>query len=151
MERFWSKVVKAGPDDCWEWSACKDRDGYGDFRYGPDRGSKRVRAHRFAYELHHGSIPVGAHILHRCDNPPCVNPAHLFAGSNADNVSDKMAKGRGRWQIGTGHGNAKLTEDDVENIRALYPGHTLKFIAELFEISSASTSMIVNRHAWTHI
>jgi hypothetical protein len=75
---------------CWEWDAMRDRKGYGILMSGP----KRLRAHRISYEIHFGPIPDGLFILHRCDNPPCVNPAHLFLGTLADNNRDKTAKGR---------------------------------------------------------
>jgi hypothetical protein len=148
--RFWDKVEKT--DGCWEWTASRDRYGYGDFRYGPERGCKRVRAHRFAYEIHNGSIPDGLHVLHRCDNPPCVNPDHLFVGSNADNMADKTTKGRATGAApGPEHHLTHLTDDDVENIRALRPGHTLKFIGDLFGMTPSNVSHIVNRKTWRHI
>ena len=93
--RFWSKVQKAGPDDCWEWVAGKGGRGYGMFWLD----GKQVKAHRVAWMLENGPIPPGKGyhgtcVLHSCDNPPCVNPAHLFIGSNAVNQADMRAKGR---------------------------------------------------------
>ena len=88
--RFWSKVVKA--DGCWEWTAYRDPLGYG--RLNVD--GVPVLAHRLAYELEHGAIPDGMCILHRCDNPPCVNPDHLWLGTQADNSLDMASKGRWR-------------------------------------------------------
>lgn len=88
MERFWSKVNKT--DGCWIWTAYRDDKGYGCFGF---RG-KVWKAHRVAYELATGPIPTGAHILHSCDNPSCVNPEHLRAGTHADNMRDKVARGR---------------------------------------------------------
>lgn len=88
MERFWSKVEKA--DGCWNWNGYRDTKGYGAF--GLDR--KVQKAHRVAYILAFGEIPEGAHILHSCDNPPCVNPAHLRAGTRTDNMQDKVLRGR---------------------------------------------------------
>jgi hypothetical protein len=93
-ERFWSKVayVGAGPDDCWEWDASRDKYGYGQFSMGH---SECDPAHRVAYALAHGAVPAGLFVCHSCDNPPCVNPSHLWLGTAADNNRDRDLKGRG--------------------------------------------------------
>lgn len=90
-QRFWRDVDKRGPDECWPWKRSTMRGGYGRF---PVTSRNQQRAHRYAYELTHGPIPKDIVICHRCDNPPCCNPAHLFAGTHADNVRDRVAKGR---------------------------------------------------------
>lgn len=90
-ERFWSKVEKLGPDDCWEWLGGTRKGGYGSFW----KDGKTKVASRVSYEFVSGSIPDGMHCCHTCDNPPCVNPAHLFIGTSLTNVRDKMTKGRG--------------------------------------------------------
>ena len=88
--RFWSKVNQRGPDDCWEWQEGKSKQGYGQFTlYGA-----HLRAHRFAWMLTHGPIPDEMLVCHKCDNPPCCNPSHLFLGTHLDNQRDKKAKGR---------------------------------------------------------
>lgn len=89
--RFWLHVNTTGA--CWLWNDGQRPDAYGHFRRDDGR---QVGAHRFSYELHHGPIPDGLHVLHRCDNPPCVNPAHLFAGTRLDNMRDMIEKGRAR-------------------------------------------------------
>ena len=96
--RFWPKVNKDGPihpklkTRCWVWTAGVSRFGYGELAIG---GGKKIRAHRFAWVLSHGPVPNGLFVLHRCDNPPCVNPEHLWLGTRVDNIADMVAKGRG--------------------------------------------------------
>ena len=89
MERFWSKVQKID-GGCWLWIAYRDSKGYGSF--GLD--GKVRKAHRVAYELTYGPLPEGAHVLHSCDNPSCVNPQHLRAGTHVDNMRDRVEHGR---------------------------------------------------------
>lgn len=95
-ERFWQRVDKRAPDECWEWIAGRTKAGYGYITAGPRGSQRHVYAHRLSYELAHGPIPDGKHVCHRCDNPPCCNPAHLRLGTHADNMADMKAKGRAR-------------------------------------------------------
>lgn len=93
-ERFWSKVDKSGgPAACWPWTASVDPKGYGQFAYA-DGTRRSGRAHRVAWILANGPISAGMSVCHSCDNPPCCNPAHLWLGTNADNVADRVRKGR---------------------------------------------------------
>lgn len=95
-ERFWSRVDRRGPDECWPWTGSRNPAGYGAF----SRGGKRSNTHRVAWEMTHGPIPGRLHVLHACDNPPCCNPAHLSLGTHEDNMADMVAKGRGRGRWG---------------------------------------------------
>lgn len=90
MTNFWSKVAKAGANDCWPWTGCRMRSGYGQH----SANGCRVLAHRRAWELTNGPIPAGKYVCHHCDNPSCCNPAHLFLGTQTDNMRDAAGKGR---------------------------------------------------------
>lgn len=93
VEAFWSYVAISGSDECWLWKGAHRDSGYGQFALF-DHGNVPASAHRIAYGLANTGIPKGMHVLHRCDNPPCCNPAHLFAGTQKDNMADKKQKGR---------------------------------------------------------
>ncbi len=110
-ERFWAKVDRREGDDCWPWKASRSPKGYGWF-HAPPEGVRRdmVQAHRVAWELACGPIPPGLWVLHRCDNPSCVRADHLFLGTNADNVADKMAKGRHSVPAGDQHFSRRQPE-----------------------------------------
>lgn len=187
QEKFWEKVGIRLPGKCWEWGAGRDKDGYGLFRH--------YKAHRFSFSISNGEIPNGLCICHTCDNPPCVNPAHLFAGTNTDNIRDRDFKKRQasgdrvgrrlyperypkgddhpfrkdpslcargdkngsrvhieRMSRGIGHTNAKLTEKDVLEIRALgRAGHSYKSIAAQFGLVKSTPWFIITRRTWKHL
>ena len=96
-QRFMDKVSPEPNSGCWLWAAHTNHKGYGRFARGP-RGAGMITAHRASYEIYTGPISTGAHVLHHCDNPSCVNPEHLWVGSNQDNVDDKMRKKRYRYK-----------------------------------------------------
>ena len=144
-ERFWAKVDKSG--DCWEWTGAKDR-------YGQIGHNQKVKAaHRVSWEIHNGAIPDGMCVLHRCDNPPCVRPDHLFIGTMADNCKDRDSKGRHTPLPGESHGMSKLTEDDVNEIREhyAYGEFTQQEIANYYSVSQAVISDVLLYKTWVHI
>lgn len=143
-ERFDRKVHKA-PTGCWEWTGGRSRDGYGVFwggEYRPQGGPVMGLAHRWSYAHFNGVIPEGMYVLHRCDNPGCVNPAHLFAGTQADNVADCAAKKR-RNQIRY----RKLSADAHAEIRKRYArgGVSQSVLAKEYGVSQPTISHIVRR------
>jgi hypothetical protein len=159
VENFWKKVDQSGgPDGCWPWLASFGTGGYGKFGVGTQQTEG---AHRVAYLLAHGDIPDDLPcILHRCDNRPCVNPAHLFAGTKRDNTHDMFTKGRagqqtGKWRpiLGSASPNSKLTEEDVLVIRlAITNGtHTKAELAADYCVSEASIHKIHYRQSWKHV
>lgn len=145
MKRFWEKVDKRGPDECWEWMAGKTRCGYGTFRINP---TKKTRAHRFSWELENGPIPAGLCACHRCDNPACVNPRHIFLGTHAENMKDMTDKNRLPNKGGEKNPNARLTVKEVRLIRGLRGRQKQRVIAERFGISQAHVSGIFSGKAW---
>lgn len=149
IERFWDKVKKGAADECWEWLAYKDGDGYGTFRVE----TNKVKAHRFSYELHIGPIPAGLQVCHHCDNPPCVNPNHLFLGTGQDNTQDMMEKGRNRPSIGEQHGGAVLTDEQVLEIRSLWQTgqFTQRQLGERFGISRRQARAVIKGENWQHL
>ncbi len=142
-ERFWSKVDSSGgPDICWPWIASRFQNGYGMFRHdGRLRG-----AHRVSFELANGAIPPGESVCHHCDNPPCVNPAHLFAGTNADNTADRQAKGRSAR--GIRQGSSRLSSEDVAEIRRRYRFRHGGELAREYGVSRSTIHGIVSRQNW---
>jgi hypothetical protein len=110
IDRYLSKRPSGAQHDCWEWQAAKDAYGYGVFWLA----GKNVKAHRVAYELVNGKIGDGMLGCHRCDNRGCCNPAHIFVGSNRDNLADRQAKWR--QPHGEKHYNARLSDDDIRTI-----------------------------------
>jgi hypothetical protein len=133
-----------GPEGCWPWTGALSR-GYGKLRWG----SRDCRASRLAFEAANGHIPAGACVLHRCDNPRCVNPAHLFAGSHLDNMRDMARKGRSRRPTGELNGSAKLTGERVLAIRAAKG--TRREIAVRFGVTPPTISRIKLGNRWGHL
>lgn len=145
---FWSKVDKRSATSCWEWTGAKNRHGYGNFFH--DRSS--WKAHRFSYLIAHGEIPDNLHVLHECDNPPCVNPAHLRIGTAKDNMFDRDSRGRQADHRGIYNGRAKLREIDVIKIFTLQKSGQLQTeIATRLGVSQSTISRIIRGDGWRHV
>lgn len=148
-ELFDRRVVRL--DGCWDWIGSKNAAGYGTLRVG-GRGSKSVLAHRLSWVLYNGEIPNKLQVLHECDNPICTNPRHLFLGTNAENIADRIKKGRKGSQAwinaGERHPNAKLTDEDVRRIRELRSsGSMCKDLAKMYGVIPRHISAICLRTA----
>ena len=145
-ERFWAEVPWPG-DGCWVWSGGIDNHGYGYIYRGH---GDRIRAHRLSWEIHNGPIPPGMVVRHGCDNPPCVNPAHLTIGTQSDNVEDMVR--RGRSARGERHSQSRLTSDDVRAIRRLrIGGAKLREIAAVYGVHSGTVGFICRGETWKDV
>lgn len=143
-QRFWSHVDKSSEDGCWPWLLSLDKDGYGRFTVG----RKKFQSHRYAYFLTHGA--TNAFILHRCDNPRCVNPSHLFLGSHADNMRDRNAKRR--HAFGTRNGRSKLQPADIIEIRLWRKlNASFRSIASRFGVDESVIRDIASGKTWAHV
>jgi len=147
-ERFWAKVKRGSPEECWEWQAYKNALGYGSML----KQRKNWLAHRLSWLIHHGPIPEAFCVLHTCDNPPCVNPIHLWLGTKADNSEDKRRKGRTQRLFGEANGRVKLTTEKVLRLRALRAeGYSFKQLATLFEIPKSTLHHAISGRTWLHV
>ena len=154
IDRFWGKVDKEcsqvfyNGSRCWEWIAGRFDDGYGAFSIG----GNNCRAHRVSWTLIHGELPSEKpHILHHCDNRLCVNPSHLWIGTNDDNMKDRNEKGR--QARGEAQGLAKLNKEKIAEIRRRYgfrgkDGESLRTLAEEYGVHSSVISDIVSYKTW---
>jgi hypothetical protein len=162
IARFWAKVDRRGGNECWNWTAYRNELGYGQFYFGGRLG----RASRFSFLIHGGEFtPKKALACHACDNPGCVNPKHLFAGSQSDNMVDARNKGRITYLCGEKHLNhlhpeyvprgvnqhfAKLNEDDVLRIRAA--NHVSNRVLGIqFRVDRSTIRDVIQRKTWKHV
>jgi len=162
-QKFAHNTPDRPAEGCWVWRGSLESHGYGQTKIR----SKQVLAHRLSWLLHHGSLPGDLCVLHRCDNPPCVRPDHLFLGTRADNFADMVAKGRRnvargvrsgrhtkpeRTARGVGSGKAKLDDDRVIAIRREYAeGATIAEVARRHDISEGGVRHIIRGRAWSHV
>lgn len=140
FERFWEKVIVINDEDsCWEWQATKLPKGYGRFSKG--------YAHRFSYEHYVGVIPFGLLVCHSCDNPKCIRPKHLFAGTHKNNWEDCLNKGRN--PRGERYAHSRLTDEKVRLIRSLNLTH--QQIADQLKIPRRTVSHVKSGKNWKHV
>lgn len=163
--RFWSRVTKT--EACWIWNGPKTRDGYGRLMY---QDKTTVRAHRLSYLLNVGPIAEGMCVLHRCDNPSCVNPGHLYVGTHHDNASDRDIRGRGnipsrsganhwmkrepeRVARGESFSRSSITDEAVRMVRSRYAcgDVTQKALADEFGITRKNLHLILRMKTWKHV
>lgn len=150
LDRFESKVYRDPMCGCWLWTGAAKENGYGAFSF---RG-RCSYAHRVSFQMHHGPIPLGMHVCHRCDTPACVNPAHLFLGTAKENYADMRRKGRGKGPaLGSAHTPAcKLTAKQAkEIIQQRRAGGSLKAIAARFSVSDSTVSMVARGKTWRDV
>lgn len=149
LRRFWDKVDKRDPDQCWEWTGATRA-----YRYGCFYFRDKVRAaHRVSFIIHKREIEDGELILHHCDNGLCVNPNHLYAGDQNDNMNDMWERDRHPPTWGEASGQAKLTADQVREIRRRYAagGVTQKGLASEYGVAKSLVWSIIHRKIWKHI
>lgn len=148
-DQFWARVDQsAGDDGCWPWTGCATR-GYGILNY---RGRKE-RAHRIAWTLANSPIPPDMIVCHKCDNPPCCNPGHLFLGTHADNAIDMSEKERGNLKRGIRNPNARLTPGAVIEMRRLYAAGstTCSALARAYGVDRKTVSAVLRGRTWAGI
>lgn len=151
LEVMWSRIDRNGPDGCWIYTAKANIRGYGTMVW---RGERKMLVHRLLYQLAHGNL-AGSHVfcLHKCDNPRCVNPAHIFLGDDAANTADKVSKRRHSY--GERNRHAKLTEEQVQAIRAEYRyergrSNHLELLAR-YGIKGPTLNAILSGRTWKHL
>lgn len=147
-ERFWA-FVRFELNGCWIWTGATDKNGYGVF--GINKEKSNIGAHVYAWELQHGPVPIGLCVLHSCDHPPCVRDSHLFLGTQADNVADRVRKNRSAH--GEDSGQAVLTEDEVLDMRQkfVFEKGIYARLGREFGIEPEAVSSIVHGKTWKHL
>lgn len=147
IARFWKRVDRRGIDECWP-SVLTRGPRYGRLSAG---SLGRLYMHRVSFEIHFGAIPDGMMVCHTCDNPPCVNPRHLFIGRMVDNMRDCIAKGRFAFpdpRPGTSNNHNKLSENDVLTIRSQRGSVSQRALARMYGVSQGTISHIMTGRNW---
>ena len=148
LNNFWKKVNKNAPNNCWEWTASLDSKFYGQFRLN----GKNILAHRLSWIILVGLIPDNLCVLHKCDNTKCINPDHLWLGTQQDNIKDMFKKGRAKSRIGESNPACKLTTKQVLCIKALLKnGDKLSNVAKLYNINRCTVADIKYGRSWTSV
>lgn len=148
-DRFLKRVIVKGKDECWEWTGSRNQDNWhGQWR---NKDGEIELTHRASFRLFKCDIPGGLFVLHKCDNPICVNPNHLFLGTQSDNIKDMWAKGRAnpKPSLGSKHGISKLSENEVLQIRG--STESGKSLSEKYGVTQTTISDIRHRRIWKHI
>lgn len=144
QQRFWSYVDRRGPDECWNWTACKTVRGYGLY---DTKAKLSKRVHRLSWLIQHGTVPADLFVCHSCDNRLCVNPKHLFLGTAADNAKDRDQKGRGAYSNFASR--CKLTTAQVLEIRQI--GKPALTMATRFGVTRRAIRSVLRRHTWADL
>jgi len=144
-ERFFRHVNKT--PYCWQWTGASRKGSYGYIRIN----GRLHKVNRVAWELFKGKIPDGKYVLHKCDNTKCVNPEHLWLGTQKENMADMKAKGRAKYVNGEDAGMSKLNNAKVRAIRASYPKKSLNDLGRKFNVCLTTIHKIVNRKTWKHV
>jgi len=146
-EKFWEKAVRQTDNECWNWSGNINSNGYGRVLIKKEH----IFAHRASWMIHFGEIPKGMHVCHHCDNRACINPVHLFLGTNLDNINDKMKKGR--QSRGIERPAAKLDNNKVRKIRYLFHEreYSNKKLSMMFNVAKSQISEVVHYKSWRHV
>jgi hypothetical protein len=145
LDNFWNKVNKT--NNCWEWQGCVDNDGYGRIQIN----KVRWKTHRLSYHIHKGNIPSNLVVCHSCDNPKCVNPDHLWLGTQIQNTQDRDQKGRHRISpsLGESNGSSRFTNEQIEFIRT--SSLSGRELSRQFNVSDNAIYNIRLRKTWKHI
>jgi hypothetical protein len=149
-ERFWEKVDKTNPDGCWIWVGARSGNRAGLFAITK---YNRIIPYRFSYELKYGKIPEGLFACHKCDNGLCVNPDHIFIGSQTDNMRDMSEKDRSHHTHGADLHRGCLTDNDIREIRKFYHDQKLstRKIAQMYGVGKTTIEQILNGITWAHV
>jgi len=145
VDKFWPNVKRLGVNECWPWIAAKTGSGYGVIC----QSNEVILAHRVSYVINVGTIPAGLCVLHRCDNPPCVNPLHLFIGTIRDNNIDCVRKGRSNFSNGESHCRSVLTERDVRHIKQ--SKDPVRYLGLLYGVHFSTIARVKRGEIWAHV